>query len=137
MVHYATGRYQLLPNTLPTVGHLDDAIAVEAAWPSLQYEVASFLDYCRVRSMEASLRGRDIGGFNFSRDDWEDARQAEYVLERQRRCIAKAATCRSWEPDSSSTERGLPGTTPMRPPLPAASLFPGKASDVVSKASPG
>ncbi|WP_457097256.1 hypothetical protein [Lysobacter sp. P5_B9] len=91
MVHYATGRYQLLPNTLPTVGHLDDAIAVEAAWPSLQYEVASFLDYCRVRSMEASLRGRDIGGFNFSRDDWEDARQAEYVLEKQRRCIRESS----------------------------------------------
>ncbi|MFC5568485.1 hypothetical protein ACFPN1_00185 [Lysobacter yangpyeongensis] len=87
MVHYATGRYQLLPNSLPTVGHLDDAIAVEAAWPSLQEEVASFLDYCRIRSLEASLRGRDVGGFGFSRTDWEEARQAEYWLDRQRRCI--------------------------------------------------
>ena len=87
MVHYAGGRYQLLPNTLPTVGHLDDAIAVEAAWPSLKTEVASFLDYCRVRSLEASLRGRASGDFGFTRNDWEEARQAEYFLDRQRRCI--------------------------------------------------
>ncbi|GAB3090936.1 hypothetical protein [Lysobacter terrae] len=87
MLHYATGRYQLLPNSLPTVGHLDDAIAVEAAWPSIQEEVFDFVDYCRVRSLEAMLRGRDIGAFHFSRGDWQAARQAEYVLEKQRRCI--------------------------------------------------
>lgn len=91
VIHYATGRYQLLPNSLPTVGHLDDAIAVEAAWPALGREVASFLDYCRVRSLEASLRGRDIGTFTFSRTDWEEARQAEYALARQRRCIREGS----------------------------------------------
>lgn len=87
MVHYFNGRYQLLPNSLPTVGHLDDAIAVEAAWPSLQAEVTDFLDYCRVRSLEATLRGSDIGDFRFTRGDWETARRAEYFLQKQRRCI--------------------------------------------------
>jgi uncharacterized membrane protein YkvA (DUF1232 family) len=91
MVHYANGRYQLLPNSLPTVGHLDDAIAVEAAWPSLQDEVAAFLDYCRVRSLEASLRGREVGGFGFNRYDWIQARQAEAYLEKQRRCIRESS----------------------------------------------
>ncbi len=91
MVHYATGRFQVLPNSLPTVGHLDDAIAVEAAWPSVQDEVAAFLDFCRIRSLEASLRGRDIGGFAFTRRDWEEARRAEYTLATQRRCIREAS----------------------------------------------
>lgn len=91
MVHYVNGRYQLLPNSLPTVGHLDDAIAVEAAWPSLQREVAAFLDYCRVRSLEASLRGRDTATFGFTRSDWEEARQAEFYLEKQRRCIRECS----------------------------------------------
>ena len=91
VIHYANGRYQLLPNSLPMVGHLDEAIAVEAAWPSMQDEVASFLDYCRVRSLEASLRGRDVGGFGFTRNDWEDARQAEYFLAKQRRCIREGS----------------------------------------------
>lgn len=91
VVHYAHGGYQLLPNTLPTVGHLDEALAVEAAWPSLRDEVASFLDYCRVRSLEASLRGRDSGEFGFTRNDWEQARQAEYFLAKQRRCIREGS----------------------------------------------
>jgi hypothetical protein len=87
MLHYANGRYQLLPNSLPTVGHLDEAIAVEAAWPSIRSEVAEFLDYCRIRALEATLRGREIGDFDFTRDDWLKACQAEYLLEKQRRCI--------------------------------------------------
>lgn len=98
MVHYANGRDQLLPNSLPGVGRLDDAIAVEAAWPSLRSEVASFLDYCRVRSMEAALRGRDIGGFDFSRYDWEEACQAEYALDKQRRCIREGSYLPQREP---------------------------------------
>ena len=91
VIHYAKGRYQLLPNSLPTVGHLDEAIAVDAAWPSMQDEVAAFLDYCRVRSLEASLRGREVGGFCFTRNDWEEARKAEYFLAKQRRCIRESS----------------------------------------------
>ncbi|GAB3353902.1 hypothetical protein [Lysobacter tyrosinilyticus] len=46
-----------------------------------------FLDFCRIRSLEAALRGEEIGDFGFTRGDWESARQAEYCLEKQRRCI--------------------------------------------------
>lgn len=91
MVQYACGRFQLLPNHLLTIGHLDDAIAVEAAWPSIRTEVADFLDYCRVRSLEAGLRGREPGAFGFTRTDWEEARRAEYILARQRRCIRESS----------------------------------------------
>lgn len=98
MIQYAGGRFQLLPNSLPTVGHLDDAIAVEAAWPSLRTEVAAFLDYCRIRSLEASLRGREPGDFGFTRSDWEEARQAEYFLARQRRCIRENSYLPQLEP---------------------------------------
>jgi len=90
VVQYACGRNQLLPNSLPTIGHLDDAIAIEAAWPSIKAEVADFLDYCRIRSLEAALRGREPGAFGFTRADWQDARQAEQALERQRRCIRES-----------------------------------------------
>ena len=87
VIHYAKGQYQLLPNTLPKVGHLDEAIAVEAAWPSMQDEVAAFLDFCRIRAVEASLRGCEVGSFRFTRNDWEAARQAEYILVQRRRSI--------------------------------------------------
>lgn len=98
MVHYVNGRYQLLPNSLPTVGHLDDAIAVEAAWPSLRSEVTDFLDFCRIRSLEAALRGVEIRNFGFTRGDWEAARQAEYLLEKQRRCIRENSYIPQREP---------------------------------------
>lgn len=98
MVHYARGSYQLLPDSLPTIGHLDEAIAVEAAWPALGREVAAFLDYCRIRSLEAALRGLEIGGFTFTRRDWEEARQAEYALEKQRRCIREGSYLPAFEP---------------------------------------
>ncbi|GAB3386328.1 hypothetical protein [Lysobacter fragariae] len=91
VMHYASGRYQLLPNSLPTVGHLDDALVVEAAWPTLQGEVAAFLDFCRIRSIEAQLRGCGIGDFTFDRRDWADAHRAEADLEIQRRCIREGS----------------------------------------------
>lgn len=91
VVRYACGRQQLLPNTLPTIGHLDDAIAIEAAWPAIRTEVADFLDYCRIRSLEAGLRGTEPGAFGFTRADWEEARRAECALERQRRCIRESS----------------------------------------------
>ena len=61
-------------------------------------EVVDFLDYCRVRSLEASLRGREPGGFGFTRADWEEARRAEYALERQRRCIRESSYLPLLEP---------------------------------------
>lgn len=81
MVQYANGQQQLLPNSLPGIGRLDEAIAVDAAWPRLAAEVDAFLDYCRVRSLEAAMRGCDIGSFSFTREDWEQARGAEAELE--------------------------------------------------------
>ena len=58
IVQYASGRFQLLPNYLPTIGHLDDAIAVEAAWPSIQAEVADFLERRRGLRLRAQRHCR-------------------------------------------------------------------------------
>lgn len=81
MVRYANGQQQLLPNSLPAIGRLDEAIAVDAAWPKLEAEVDAYLDYCRVRSLEAALRGCAVGSFPFTREDWRRARRAQAELE--------------------------------------------------------
>jgi hypothetical protein len=44
------------------------------------------------------LRGREPGGFGFTRADWEEARRAEYALERQRRCIRESSYLPLLEP---------------------------------------
>lgn len=77
---YVHGDHGLIPGNEPLVGRLDDAILIDAAWPQLADEVDCYLDYCRVRAIEAELRGRAVGEFAFTRDDWQQARRAEAGL---------------------------------------------------------
>lgn len=70
-------RPTLIPNTLPVVGRLDDAIVVETAWPTVADEVRNYLDFCRIRHVEAGLRGGVGSHFGFTREDWRGAREAE------------------------------------------------------------
>lgn len=77
----------LIPNRMRRVGRLDDAIVIQTAWPQLEAEVASYLDYCRLHLIEASLRGGQNGSFRFTRSDWEAARAAESALGASQRRI--------------------------------------------------
>lgn len=77
VVEYIRDNHDLIPDGMPQVGRLDDAIVVDAAWPRLAEEVGRYLDYCRIRGVECELRGCDASEFTFGRDDWEQARRAE------------------------------------------------------------
>ncbi|MEZ0471956.1 hypothetical protein [Luteimonas salinilitoris] len=77
VVEYLRGDRDLIPDDLPRLGRLDDALVVEAAWPQLAGEVRDYLDYCRVRRIEAELRGCGESEFTFSRQDWSQAHRAE------------------------------------------------------------
>ncbi len=46
----------LIPDDLPLIGHLDDALLVELSWPEFSGEVQDYLDYSRFRS-ESHPRG--------------------------------------------------------------------------------
>lgn len=70
VMDYVHSTLDLIPDTLPRLGWLDDAILVEAAWPLLSVEVDSYLDFCRVRHLEAQLRGCEDHAFSFTREDW-------------------------------------------------------------------
>ena len=58
VIEYARGSDDLIPDWVPKVGRLDDAIVVDAAWPRLVGEIESYLDFCRLRSLEAGARAR-------------------------------------------------------------------------------
>lgn len=79
---YLRDHNDLVPDRLPVLGRMDDAIVVEAAWPQIGTEVVSYLDYRRLRHLEAALRGCAERDFRFSRYDWELARDAEAALAR-------------------------------------------------------
>jgi uncharacterized membrane protein YkvA (DUF1232 family) len=70
VMDYVHSTLDLIPDKLPRLGWLDDAILIEAAWPLLSGEVDSYLDFCRVRHLEAQLRGYEDHAFSFSREDW-------------------------------------------------------------------
>ena len=73
VVDYVRGKRDLIPDVMPRVGRLDDAIVVDAAWKKLAPEVRNYLDFCRLRQVERELGNGD--GFN--RPEWELARKAE------------------------------------------------------------
>jgi hypothetical protein len=80
VMDYVHGDHDLIPDSVPLVGRLDDAILIDAAWPQLAGEVDCYLDYCRLRAIEAGLRGCAVGGFAFTREHWQQARRAEAGL---------------------------------------------------------
>jgi len=76
VVRYMREPDDLIPDQLPKVGRLDDAIVVDTAWTMLAEEVLQYIDFCRVRQVE-----RGLGNANgFDRDGWERARLAEAKL---------------------------------------------------------
>jgi hypothetical protein len=80
VVDYVHGPHELIPEPPAPTGRLDDAILVDAAWPQLCGEVDSYLDYCRLRAIEAELCGCKVQEFVFTREDWLQARHAEAGL---------------------------------------------------------
>lgn len=84
---YVTGSNDLIPDWLPRIGRLDDAIVIDTAWPVVYAEVLDYRDYCRLRVLEAQLRGRTPSTFRFNRQDWRESRQAEAELRMHQRRV--------------------------------------------------
>lgn len=77
---YVLGSNDLIPDWLPRIGRLDDAIVIDTAWSLLFAEVMDYGDFCRLRVLEAEMRGRTPASFRFDRQDWMVSRQAEADL---------------------------------------------------------
>ncbi len=87
VVDYLEQGDDLIPDWVPQVGRLDDAIVVDAAWPLVSAEVLDYLDFCRLRELEATLRGVAAAGFRYLRADWEESRRAEAGLKAHQRRV--------------------------------------------------
>lgn len=75
LIDYVSQPRDLIPDDLPRVGRLDDALLVELAWPMVAEELEDFRDFCRFREES----GTHFDGHP-SRDDWLAARMEEGAL---------------------------------------------------------
>lgn len=71
VMHYIRDADGLIPDILPRVGRMDDAIVIDVAWPRLRDEVGDYLDFRRMRRVERGLGN----GHTFDRAEWEHCRR--------------------------------------------------------------
>lgn len=83
----------LIPDAVPLVGHLDDALLVELSWEAFAGEVQDFLDFCRFRSEQ-----QPRGTASERRTAWETACLADANALLQRRQIHARGYARSAPP---------------------------------------
>jgi len=74
---YAANQDRLVPDAVPVIGGLDDAVLVELAWPSLRHDLDDYLDFRRLRAEEAALRGLHPRDIPYDRENWLQSRFAE------------------------------------------------------------
>ena len=72
----------VIPDDVPVVGYLDDAIMIELCVRELKHEVEAYDDFCAFRRDEAEGRGMDPKGVG--RAEWLEGRRQE-LQDRMRR----------------------------------------------------
>lgn len=71
-----------IPDTIPVLGFLDDAIMIELVVEELKHEIDAYEDFCAFRATAAEEQG-PVAAAGLDRDDWLEQRQNE-LLERMR-----------------------------------------------------
>jgi len=72
----------VIPDSVPVVGYLDDAIMIELCVRELKHEVEAYDDFCAFRTNEAEGRGLDAA--TLGRAEWLEERRVE-LQERMKR----------------------------------------------------
>ena len=85
----------LIPDDVPVLGFLDDAIMIEVVQQLLHPEVEAYADFCAFREQEAHRRGADAA--TLGREEWLEGRRAE-LQARMRQRRGSYAPSADWTP---------------------------------------
>ncbi len=81
---YFANPQDIIPDNVPVLGFLDDAIMIELCVRELQHEIEAYEDFVVYRDEEAARRGVDPKSLKTERFEWAEARRVE-LLDRMRK----------------------------------------------------
>ena len=83
---YFTEPEDLIPDHIPGLGFLDDAIMIELVVRDLQHEIEAYIDFCDFRDNHVTSKGIKSKSSDITREDWlGDRRKALQERMRSRR----------------------------------------------------
>jgi len=96
---YFANPQDIIPDNVPVLGFLDDAIMIELCVRELRYEIEAYEDFVDFRKREAAARGVDPATLKTQRVDWAEARRVEVIDRmRKRRGQSYQSSGGGWKP---------------------------------------
>ena len=90
---YFANPTDIIPDNVPVLGFLDDAIMIELVVRELQHEVEAYDDFVAYRNEEARLRGVDPSTLKTERVEWAEARRVELLNRMKSRRLSSYSGC--------------------------------------------
>jgi uncharacterized membrane protein YkvA (DUF1232 family) len=95
---YFANPKDIIPDSVPVLGFLDDAIMIELCVRELQHEVEAYEDFVEYRNEEGRRRGVDPATLKTERVEWAEARRVELLDRMKRRRLQSYAEGGYWRP---------------------------------------
>jgi uncharacterized membrane protein YkvA (DUF1232 family) len=82
---YFSSPDDIVPDDVPVLGYIDDAIMIELCVRELKHEIEAYNDFCRWRDNEATRRGESSAEHRLTRVEWAEKCRSELIERMHRR----------------------------------------------------
>jgi len=95
---YFANPQDIIPDNVPVLGYLDDAIMIELCVRELQHEIEAYEDFVEYRKQEAAAHGVDPAALKTQRHEWAEARRIELIERMRKRRGQSYQSTDGWKP---------------------------------------
>ena len=95
---YFANPQDIIPDDVPVLGYLDDAIMIELCVRELKHEIEAYEDFVLYRNDEAAARGVDPSTLKTQRVEWAEARRTELIDRMRKRRGQSYQSSAGWKP---------------------------------------